>query len=507
VIHRDVKPHNMVLTEDGRLKVTDFGIARAANTQQMTEVGSIVGTAQYLSPEQARGQVVGPQSDLYSMGIVLYEMLSGELPFTGDGAVDIAMKQVNDPPPPLRRRNRLVSPAMEQIVMRALAKDSALRYPSARAMADELRRVGRGGAVAADTAQATRVISAYEAAGAGAAATNVMGAAPPTRVQPAAAPPAPPPAKRSLLPWILVFLLLAASAAIGYVVYQQLQTSGVKVPATLTGVPCSSAQQQLQAVGLKGHCQKAKSTPAQRGQVIRTDPSAGSTADKGSTVQLFVGAGPSAVTVPKVLGLSIEEAQAKLTEAGFTAIPRQQQVSSVADAGQVVGSDPPFNKVVPPDTLVTLFVSNGTVKVPDESGKTCEQALAELKNKKLNGTCQDQHDNTVQPGKVIATSPAAGTPVPHGQPVTVLVSSGPADVTVPPEVGKLQDDARNDLKGLGFKVAVGHKKTCDQTQQDGTVASQNPEAGRTLPYGSNVSITVWRVLDPNDPACTGTPTT
>src|SRR5207237_5971652 len=117
VIHRDVKPHNMIINPDGVLKMTDFGIARAANMSEMTEVGSIVGTAQYLSPEQARGLPVGPQSDLYSVGIVLYEMLTGELPFTGDGAVDIAMKQVSDPVPSLRARNRLVSPALEQVVM------------------------------------------------------------------------------------------------------------------------------------------------------------------------------------------------------------------------------------------------------------------------------------------------------------------------------------------------------------------------------------------------------
>ena len=158
VIHRDVKPHNMVLTHDNRLKVTDFGIARAQNTVEMTEVGSIVGTAQYLSPEQARGQTVGPQSDLYSVGIVLFEMLTGELPFTGDGAVAIAMKQVSDEPPSIRSKNRLVSPDLEQVVMRALAKDPALRHSSARAMADELRRVSRGGAVSSDTAQATQVI-------------------------------------------------------------------------------------------------------------------------------------------------------------------------------------------------------------------------------------------------------------------------------------------------------------------------------------------------------------
>ena len=213
VIHRDVKPHNMMITPEGMLKMTDFGIARAANTVEMTEVGSIVGTAQYLSPEQARGQPVGPQSDIYSMGIVLYEMVTGELPFNGGSAVEIAMKQVNDPPPPPTRKNRLLSPALEQVIMRALAKDPALRFRSAREMADELERVRRGLGVSQGTQQATMVMSAAQAE--------------PTRVLPQPAGPTPPPevpqAKRSVLPWIVVILLLAASTAIGYIVYQQLQ--------------------------------------------------------------------------------------------------------------------------------------------------------------------------------------------------------------------------------------------------------------------------------------------
>ena len=163
VIHRDVKPHNMMITPEGMLKMTDFGIARAANTVEMTEVGSIVGTAQYLSPEQARGQPVGPQSDIYSMGIVLYEMVTGELPFNGGSAVEIAMKQVNDPPPPPTRKNRLLSPALEQVIMRALAKDPALRFRSAREMADELERVRRGLGVSQGTQQATMVMSAAQA--------------------------------------------------------------------------------------------------------------------------------------------------------------------------------------------------------------------------------------------------------------------------------------------------------------------------------------------------------
>src|ERR1700751_2861878 len=147
VIHRDIKPHNMMLTPDGLLKVTDFGIARATNEVEMTEVGSIVGTAQYLSPEQARGPSVGPQSDIYSMGVVLYEMLTGEVPFTGSSAVEIAMKQGKEPPQPPSGKNRLITHGLEQVVMRALANAPALRFHSAREMADELERTRRGLAV------------------------------------------------------------------------------------------------------------------------------------------------------------------------------------------------------------------------------------------------------------------------------------------------------------------------------------------------------------------------
>jgi eukaryotic-like serine/threonine-protein kinase len=510
VIHRDVKPHNMVLTEDGRLKVTDFGIARAANSQQMTEVGSIVGTAQYLSPEQARGQVVGPQSDLYSMGIVLYEMLTGELPFTGDGAVDIAMKQVNDAPPSLRRKNRLVSPAMEQIVMRALAKDPALRYPSARAMADELRRVGRGGAVAADTAQATRVISAYEAAGAGAAATNVMGAAPPTRVQPAAAPPAPPPPKRSLLPWILVFLLLAASAAIGYVVYQQLQTSGVTIPSSIKGETCGQATQELRALGLKvASCQAdtaSKTVP--KGAVVSSDPALGSSVDKGSSVALHASSGPKALTLTSLAGMKVGEAQTKVSDIGFPPAIVNPVDSPLRPANIVVSSTPGPGQY-PPDTTITINVATGRVDLPDLSGGlTCQQAIQKLQRLTLKASCVQQPDNTVPKGQVIGIqNQTAGTAILQHSAVTVLVSSGPADVNMPSVINMPLDAARNQLKQDGFKVAVGHIKTCDQTQQDGVVASQKPDPGTTLPYGSPVSITVWRVLPPTDPSCTGGPPT
>ena len=295
VIHRDIKPHNMMLTPDGLLKVTDFGIARATNEVEMTEVGSIVGTAQYLSPEQARGHSVGPQSDIYSMGVVLYEMLTGEVPFTGSSAVEIAMKQVNEAPQPPSSKNRLITHGLEQVVMRALAKDPALRFHSAREMADELERTRRGLAVSQDTAQATAVIGAYEAA----QATSVMGAQPP------AAPPPPPQAKRSAVPWLLVALLLLASAVVGYVVYQQLQGSDqVKVP-DVRGFTKQQAQTQLIQAGFTTAVEHKASKKVAKGQVIDTDPTHGSEADKGSKVTIIVSKGPKSVTLPNLRGKSV----------------------------------------------------------------------------------------------------------------------------------------------------------------------------------------------------------
>jgi serine/threonine-protein kinase len=501
VIHRDVKPHNMVLTEGGRLKVTDFGIARAQNSQQMTEVGSIVGTAQYLSPEQARGQVVGPQSDLYSMGIVLYEMLTGELPFTGDGAVDIAMKQVSDPPPPLRERNKLVSPALEQVVMRALAKDPALRHPSAKAMAAELRRVGAGGAASADTQQATQVISAYNR-GQDTARTTVL---PP----PAVGPPAEP--KRSALPWILVAILLAASAVIGYLVYKQLQgAGGVTVPSTLTGGTCQQAKGQLTNVGLVGNCVPAKSTLDQKGQVFRTDPSAGSSVSSGSSVKLFVGQGPATVNLPDLVGKSSGDAQTEINSLGLPP-PVIKSVTSYKQPNGNVAYMRPAAGTVAPDTHVTLYVSNGNVHMPDVTGGlTCGQASQKLSARTLKPTCQPQSDPKVPEGQVIGVAGyQPGAQVAQGTSVTVQVSSGPASVPIPNVVGDDANAARQQLRGDGFRVSFKNDVTCNAALKD-IVESQTPAPGTSAKQGTWVGITVWR-YKPNDPSCqggtTGTTTT
>jgi len=502
VVHRDIKPHNMILTDEGRLKVTDFGIARAANAVQMTEVGSIVGTAQYLSPEQARGLDVGPQSDLYSMGIVLYEMLTGELPFTGDSAVDIAMKQVSDPPPSIRRKNRLVSEGLEQVVMRALSKDPALRHRSARQMADELRRVSRGGAVSSDTQMATRVLTGGAAAveaytGTQTSVLQPAGAGTPPREQ-ATGP------RRSALPWVLVFILLLVSAAVGYVVYQQLGGSGVTVP-TLTG-NCDHAKAQLTAVGLKGVCKDRESSAAKQGQVVASDPSFGSSADKNSTVTVFIGAGPNTITVPDVHGKSLQDAQAILQGKGFqvdtTTIPVN---SAKVNAGDVVGTIPKAGEQEPRGTVIQIQVATGNVVVPDVKGLSCDDATAKLKQKTLVATCQDQPSDQPQ-GQAFDSSPAAGTLAPQNSSVAVLVSSGPQKVSVPPVTNIDKNDAMHMLHDAGLKTAITQQVECTDPAQNNIVQSQDPAAGAQVPQGSTVTIVVLK-FKPTDPSCVSPPPT
>ncbi len=502
VVHRDIKPHNMVLTDEGRLKVTDFGIARAANTQQMTEVGSIVGTAQYLSPEQARGLAVGPESDIYSMGVVLYEMLCGELPFTGESAVDIAMKQVSDTPPPLNRRNRLVSPAMEQVVMRALAKDPALRFSSAKGMAEELARVSRGQSASADTQQATRVIAAGEA-------TRVIGQQPDgaTSVMRPAAPPPPPerPApRRSAWPWVLVLVLLILAAVAGFVVYTMLSGNDKTVPDTVIGQSCKRAKATLKTDGLTGRCTTTESSVPNIKKVVSTDPSVGSSVANGSTVVLKVGVGPKAITVPNVKGLSVTQANSLLTSKGFTVNQQNINVNSPAAAlGFVIGSIPKEDTPQKVGTEVTLKVATGSVRIANISGKSCADAIKILQQLTLKPSCQNRPAQAPQ-GQAFQTYPSPiGQIIPQHQPITIFISSGPAQAQLPDVVGQDSGDAKRALRAAGFKVAVTQQVECNDQSKDNIVQDESPN-GPTAPRGSVVNITVAKYR-PNDPSCGGPP--
>src|SRR5436309_11457584 len=293
IVHRDIKPHNVLVDREGRVKVTDFGIARAG-TSQMTEAGSIVGTAQYLSPEQARGGEVDQRSDLYSLGIVLYELLTGKTPFEGDTPVEIAMKHLSTPPQPPSKLRPDIPPELDMVVLRALAKDPDDRYQSADEMEADLERVARGARVSAATVDsATQVLKRPAAAPAAAvsATAATMIAAPPSSAA-AGAPPPPVVVEeeeyeeeggqdRPLWPWLVAIGFVLAAIIAGFFVWQELSAAPQVTVNRYVNEPQKAAEQQITAANLHPKVIKGPRDGVKQGIVFKQDPGPGSKVDKG----------------------------------------------------------------------------------------------------------------------------------------------------------------------------------------------------------------------------------
>jgi serine/threonine-protein kinase len=378
--------------------------------------------------------------------------------------------------------------------MRALAKDPALRHSSARAMADELRRVSRGGEVSADTQQATQVISAQQAA-----ATSVL---PPPYVPPETAGP-----KRSVWPWLLVVLFLVVAAAIGVIVYNQISGDQVTVPGGITGGTCAQAKARLATVGLKGDCVVAKNGTVKPGVIFAADPSPGSSVDSGSTVKLSQSGGPNTATMENLSGLSQADATSKLRDQGFTNITVLSVDSPAQTEGNVVSTKPVPGKTVPTSTAVELDVASGSVIVPTiGSNLDYNQASKKLQQQKLSPIKAEASDPTVPVGFVISISPVAGVRVEQGRQITVTISTGPGQGTVPAVKGFTASTATSALEQAGFKAAVIDYNSCTDQANDGLVTSQSPGGGTPATQGTKVYIRVDHYT-PTDPSCTSPPTT
>jgi serine/threonine-protein kinase len=496
IVHRDIKPHNIVVGKDGRLKVTDFGIARSG-ASQMTEAGSIVGTAQYLSPEQARGAPVDQRSDLYSLGIVLYEMLTGKVPFTGDTPVEIAMKhlsQVPDPPSKLRPN---IPHDLDAVVMRAIAKDPDQRYGSAEEMEADLARVARGVAVSPQTEEAmTQVLS-----GAGATTAATMVTRPRAVAPPPYRPAGPyydyeePPSRRSLWPWLIALGLVVLGAVGGYVLYTKIQhqlnsNQPVAVP-DVRLVQKQLAITRLQQAGFKVQLQQATSDTVAKGAVITEDPSQGTKIGKGSVVTLTISSGVQKTSVPEVRGQKLADALQLLYAAGLT--PKVAYVYSLQPADVVVGEAPAPKTQVPTKTLVHINVSRGPkpVSVPDVTGQPFANAQSALQGQGFT-VVRTNIDSTQPKGTVVSTDPPPGTSVPKGSKITVSVSKGPGQTQIPDVTSQNQSDATKILKDAGFAVGVVYQPVTDPGS-DGIVISQNPVGGTMGTKGETVVITVGQL--------------
>ena len=518
IIHRDIKPHNVLVSADQhvkanepRLKVTDFGIARHG-ASQMTEAGSIMGTAQYLSPEQARGAPVTAASDLYSAGVVLYEMLTGKVPFTGDSAIEIAMKHVNELPRPPSNLRAEIPPELDQIVLRALAKEPEDRYQTAEEFIEDLERVEAGLPISRATATAATALLVAPVGD----ATEVLSAESPTRVvaPPPSAPATPrrpptyPPAggygeaprqRRRGVPWRHVLLRQAAAAFAGWWVYSQIQeqldaSEPVAVP-NVEGIERELAVERIERAGLEAEVQEEASSDVEPNFVISQSPDAGARIAQGETVTIVVSTGPRLVQVPRVVGLTFEEAIEVLEDAGLDW--RRVNVFSEREEGIVASQNPRADQEVEEGTEVVIRVSQGTeqVAVPDVLDQTEESARQELQQAGFEVSVVEAPDDDTPEGLVSAQSPDPGIQADRGSTVQITISTGPDVVPVPDVTGMEAAEARAALEEAGFRPRGVARDTAEPSEE-GIVLEQDPPGTTEVERGSTVTIFVGRIIFP-----------
>jgi beta-lactam-binding protein with PASTA domain/predicted Ser/Thr protein kinase len=497
IVHRDIKPHNVLVGPEGRVKVTDFGIARSG-ASQMTEVGSIIGTAQYLSPEQARGAPVDQTSDLYSVGVVLYELLTGQVPFTGDTPLEIAMKHLSEVPKPPSELRPDVPHDLDMVVLRALAKDPADRYETAEEMDADLDRVLKGLPVGSETAEAATAV--LSGSGVIAAAPTSVITRPEVAARaapPGGTPPAgyygyegPPRRRRPIWPWILAVLLLAAAGAAAWFAYTKIQdqlnsNKPVKVP-NVEGLREPLAINKLRDRGLGWHVTRQSDDNVAKGVVISQSPNGGVGVAKHSTVDLTVSTGLPQVAVPSVVGKTRDDAVATLTNAGL--IPKVFQIHSSKTPDTVTAQDPQGGTKVLKGSRVRINVSTGPrpVSVPYVVGLPFDQASSQLQNAGF-AVARENVDSD-QPADTVVDEQPSGS-APPGSTIKLSVSKGPKQSTVPDVTNQDEASARSTLKSAGFKVQV-QRQDVNDPGLDGIVLSQDPTGDTQAPQGSTVTITV-----------------
>jgi beta-lactam-binding protein with PASTA domain/tRNA A-37 threonylcarbamoyl transferase component Bud32 len=431
IVHRDIKPGNVMVTRNGDIKVMDFGIARAMSDNQatMTQTAQVIGTAQYLSPEQARGERVDARSDLYSTGCLMYELLTGRPPFTGDSPVAIAYQHVRENPVPPSVVDPEIPPWADAIVLKAMAKDPADRYQSAAEMRMDVQRAMSGMPVAAPTrldmyqgtqqmGAATMMASPTTAVPPYDYADDQMGDEPPRR------------GHRALL-WILG--LLVVLGAVGALAYLLLGGGGKTYAVPLVqGVPVAQAEQQVTAAHLKSKVVDQPSATVAKGDVTNTSPAGGNTVPAGTLVTLYVSTGPQQVTVPDVTGQTATAAQNQLQGLGLI-VTQKPDPASTAPKGQVTKQTPGGQTKVSPGSTVTIYVSGGAVQVPGvvgDSAATAEQILQGAGFQVVPKTVAGPASAT--PGDVFQQTPAGQSSAAQGSTVTIYIAAQPTTPTMSP---------------------------------------------------------------------------
>jgi beta-lactam-binding protein with PASTA domain/predicted Ser/Thr protein kinase len=496
VIHRDLKPHNVIVDDGDHAKVTDFGIARAG-ASDMTETGSIMGTAQYLSPEQAQGHAVSAASDLYAVGVVLYELLTGRVPFDGESAVTIALKHVSEAPAPLLHLNPAIPPELEHVVMWALNKDPADRPQEADQLILALEQT-KVVIVAGASGQRTASIAALAGVGVGLAtggAAPLMAppvAPPPGEVNGAAIlveeePPAPEQKRRRRWPAVLLVLLLLAGGAVA--AYLLTRPVMKPVPAVVNK-NVAAASTVIQNQGFNVNTINVQDA-APNGIVIRENPPPGTQLAQGLTVTLTVSTGPGNRNVPTVVRLPVRQAQAAIVHAGLRAGPVITEHSTTVPSGDVIRTDPAAGTPILASSPVTLIVSTGRplATVPEVRGSSVAGAKAKLRQAGLTWSITDTVSTAIAPGLVISENPSVGSQEPVGSVVSLTVAKAPPTVQVPNVLGLSAAAAAAKLAADGFTV-VDRPYDVKKLAKQGLVLRQAPSAGTQKQKNSSVTIYV-----------------
>ncbi|BBY23745.1 Stk1 family PASTA domain-containing Ser/Thr kinase [Mycobacterium stomatepiae] len=476
IIHRDVKPANIMISTTNAVKVMDFGIARAIadSGNSVTQTAAVIGTAQYLSPEQARGDSVDARSDVYSLGCVLYEMLTGEPPFTGDSPVSVAYQHVREDPVPPSKRHAGISPDLDAVVLKALAKNPDNRYQTAAEMRADLVRVHNG-----EPPEAPKVFTDAER-------TSML-----TSVGPGHSPRTDPPRQRladadpdrmggPVGRWVVAVAVLAVLTIVVVIAFNTFggSTRDVQVP-DMRGQVSADAVAALQNRGFKTRTLQKPDSSIPPDHVISTDPGANASVAAGDEITINVSTGPEQREVPDVSSMSYSDAVSKLKAAGFTKFKQANSPSTPELLGKVIGTNPPANQTSAITNVITVIVGSGpeTKQVPDVAGQTVDIAQKNLTVYGFTKLTQTAVDSPRPAGEVIGTNPPKGQTVPVDSIVELQVSKG-NQFLMPDLTGMFWTDAEPRLRALGWTGVLDKGADVDAGgSQSHKVVYQNPPAG------------------------------
>ena len=493
VVHRDIKPGNILIGTSGQVKVADFGIARALGTgvdEALTEIGSVMGTATYLSPEQAQGAQPDPRSDIYSLGVMMYELVAGKAPFVGESAVAIAYQHVHNIPTPLRDLVADLPRGFESVVAKCMAKNAARRYENATLVREDIRRIIDG----------TETLALNEARGVAKEIALSDTAEIPVVVLPpyeevstefASVDPKKP---AMVIGGTVIALVLLAVIIF---VFRTVGGSSNTLP-SVVNLSIDAAQEQLAALGLTVVPNELPQDGVAPGVVYDQSPAAGSSFEIGDAITLTYTPRAGSVMVPPIQGLLYDAAVAQATAVGLTIEITEERVDPTTPIGQIISQDPAATVLLPAGSPIRVVVSKGgpSVAIPNVEGQASDAAQQVLIGAPFlfNVTLAEEQSTSVTKGRVIRTEPPIGTSVASGSSVTVVISGGGNQSTVPDVTGQSEADAKTLLNNAGLVWEVRYQNVPAGDENDGNVISQSLQPDTQVNPGSKVMLIVGRAL-------------